>query len=140
MSKTHIACGLLTGLVISKVTSNYSFDYYYLVPGLILGSTTPDLDTEKSWAAQTIPFVDDLLRKTKILKHRGLTHGITGIIFAVILYFLIKNQFTLGFGVGYISHCLLDMLCSKIKVTTKHDNAVYKLTWTLIVIISFIKF
>jgi membrane-bound metal-dependent hydrolase YbcI (DUF457 family) len=145
MSKTHIAVGLLTGIAITKVAANYNFDYFEYVPGIILGSTMPDIDTGQSWVSQVIPYVDDKLRSLGLLKHRGLTHGFSGIIAMIVLYFLIKNQFMLGFGVGYICHCLLDMVTDikvhkKKIITTKHDNAIYKLTWVLIVFISFIKF
>lgn len=144
MSKTHIAFGLLTGLVITKVTKDYNYNYYEYVPGLILGSTAPDIDTGQSWVSQVIPYVDDKLRRFGLLKHRGLTHGISGIVAMIILYFLVKNQFMLGFGIGYIGHCLLDMLTDiKIRkkkiITTKHDNMIYKFTWVLIVFSFFIK-
>ena len=140
MSKTHIAVGLLTGIAITKVAANYNFDYFEYVPGIILGSTMPDIDTGQSWAAQVVPFVDDLLRKTGILKHRGFTHGITGIFFILGIFLMIRNCFMFAFTIGYISHCLLDMLTSKVKITCKHDNAIYKLTWVLIIFSFFIKF
>ena len=86
MSKTHIATGLLSGLLIIKISANYNmnFDYYYLVPGLILGSTAPDIDTSQSWVSQVVPYVDDKLRSFGLLKHRGLTHGFSGIIAMIV--------------------------------------------------------
>ena len=83
MSKTHIATGITAGLVCLTFTQPNLREY---LPGIILGSTMPDIDTEKSWISQAIPFVDDKLRKLGVLKHRGITHGLSGIIAIIIMY------------------------------------------------------
>jgi membrane-bound metal-dependent hydrolase YbcI (DUF457 family) len=132
-----VATGVLATLILSKVTE-VNYNYFELIPGAILGSTMPDVDTAKSWASQAIPFVDDSLRKLGIFKHRGLTHGITGIIGILIIYFFIQNTFMLGFAIGYISHCLLDSLTKVLKITTKSDKIVYNIVWITIVIMIFV--
>jgi membrane-bound metal-dependent hydrolase YbcI (DUF457 family) len=129
LSKTHISFGICAGLLL--LTSNYNFNSYELFPGLIIGSCFPDIDTEKSWAAQCVPFIDDKLRDIGVLKHRGITHSIYAVIMMVLLYMLIQNYFIMGFAIGYIGHILLDTLSHKFKITCKHDNKIY----TIILII-----
>jgi len=134
LSKTHIGTGILATLGLIQLT-NISFNGFELIPGAILGSTFPDIDTSKSWAAQTIPFVDDFLRKLGILKHRKITHGITGTIASILIFLLIRNDFTLGFTLGWIFHILLDIIAKKLNITCKQDNKVYNIVWIINIIL-----
>jgi membrane-bound metal-dependent hydrolase YbcI (DUF457 family) len=131
LSKTHIAAGIFTVLSYMNFNNNIEFNCFELIPGAMLGAATPDIDTKNSWVSQTVPFIDDKLRELGLLKHRGLTHGLTGIISMVALYMIISNNFTLGFIIGYISHCVLDIVASKLEITCKNDKKVFNFFWTL---------
>jgi len=137
MSRTHIAAGITATITLTMITKTH-FNYYELVPGAILGSTAPDIDTQKSWASQTIPIVDDYLRKFKILKHRGITHGISGITAAAALYMIIQRDFILGFSLGYIMHCLLDIVTYK-RIGVKNDRKVYIIVWLINIVLIVVK-
>lgn len=162
LSKTHIASAITVGLGViitpnnfllihipnsinnllffSKIPYKFSIinmahlnNYFEFFPGLILGSTFPDIDTPKSWVSQCIPFIDDKLRTLGILKHRGLTHNVSGIMIALLLYLLVYNSFMLGFSIGYMVHCIGDMITTKLKIKTnlKNDNILYNLFWII---------
>jgi membrane-bound metal-dependent hydrolase YbcI (DUF457 family) len=137
LSKTHIANSITIGLSFITMSKYYNLNYinhisyFEFIPGLIFGSIFPDIDTHKSWISQSIPFFDDKLRKLGFLKHRGLTHGKTGIIFAIFLIILIRNTFMIGFSTGYITHCIGDMWCSKLNITIKFDKFLYNIFWIL---------
>jgi len=140
LSTGHVASGITTGLCVLAFTK-YNIDLKEFIPGLILGSLTPDIDTGKSWVSQTVPLIDDTLRKCNVLKHRGVTHGITGIIGMILLYFFIPNNLTLGFGIGYITHCVTDSILSlfKIDINTKNNQILYNIFWVLnVILIGFI--
>lgn len=126
-SKTHIAFGITASLIVLHFTKDMNLLEY--IPGIILGSAAPDIDTQKSWAAQSLPLVDDVLRDFGFLKHRGVTHGLTGIAIMIFLLYLIKNDFMFGFGIGYISHCLLDIVSKKIGIICKKEKILYNLFW-----------
>lgn len=130
LSNGHIASGLSIGLL---VLTKYQVNLTEFIPGIILGSVMPDIDTGKSWVSQSIPLIDDKLRKFKILKHRGVTHGLTGIIASLLIYLAIPNHFSLGFSIGYITHCVTDLILTflKIDVNTKTNNFLYNIFWVL---------
>lgn len=130
LSKSHIASGLTVGITVIGITK-FNFNITEYIPAIILGSVMPDIDTSKSWVSQTIPFIDDYLRKLGLFKHRGLTHGISGIVIMCLLYFLFRNDFMLGFGIGYITHCITDILVSLVKIETnsKNDKRFYNIFW-----------
>lgn len=130
LSKSHIGTSITIGLI---TVSIIDLNLYEFIPGIILGACFPDIDTAKSWVSQSIPFVDDKLRQMGILKHRGITHGLSGIVFAICLFLLIRNHFVLGFSLGYITHCIGDIICStfKIKVNESNDKIIYNIFWML---------
>ena len=73
--KTHIqfaVCCLCAANTIKPITS-WEDAIVYLMIGSV-SSTFPDLDSEASWASRSIYGFDDVLRKFKILKHRGISH------------------------------------------------------------------
>lgn len=142
-AKTHIAGGVLAGIAVTYFTK---VDYIYLFSGAVAGSLLPDMDTEQSWAAQSIPWIDDVLRmvskgskgKSKkvhdTLKHRGLlTHSIFTVILCIYLYYMFSNDFMLGVLVGVISHLCLDWVTKKRIVTTgdKKEGYVYNIIWII---------
>lgn len=145
--RTHIAGGILASLIISQIVN---IDMIYIISGGIAGSLLPDMDTEQSWAAQSIPWVDDLLRmvskgskgKSKKvhngLKHRGwLTHSIITVILCIYLYYMFSNDFVLGILLGVISHIGLDWITKKKLVTTgdKKEDYVYNFLWVVNIIL-----
>jgi membrane-bound metal-dependent hydrolase YbcI (DUF457 family) len=155
MSRTHLAIGISGALIYMKLTNDYNVRE--IIPGAILGSVIPDLDTAKSWAAQSIPFFDDKLRDFGILKHRGLTHGnikdmktknkrlnawflfVAMIALMIGLYLEIcNNDLFLGIIIGYISHMIVDMIAYLAKITCKTDNIIFRLTWIINMAIFFL--
>jgi inner membrane protein len=142
-SKTHIAFGLTLNCALAYFSNT---NILMLAPFAIIGSVMPDIDTEKSWAAQTVPFVDDFLRfisrKTNgFFKHRNIfTHGPIAII--ILLYLIYKysfNYFLIAFSIGYISHIILDNITKKrINTGTKNEDFFYNLIWIFNFIILFL--
>lgn len=124
LSYNHVASGVLAGLTVLTIAKLELNGWEYF-PGLILGSVAPDIDTKKSWVSQTVPLIDDVLRDMKILRHRGITHGITGIIFAALLYFYFQNNFMLGFAIGYSMHCITDFFLSVINLTIEDKTNIW---------------
>jgi len=137
LSRSHIASGITAALVLISV-SPLPINLTEFIPAAILGSVTPDIDTGKSWASQVVPFIDDTLRDLHLLKHRGITHGISGIMAMILLYFFIHNDFTLGFCVGYITHCITDKILSvlKIKITPRSDRYLFNMFWIANIILT----
>ena len=147
-SKTHIAAGTLAALILLNYTKA---DVIYLFAGATLGSVLPDLDTEQSWIAQTMPYIDDFLRwvskkanKNKkkgfnkqvhnMLKHRGLlTHSMCTLAIILYIYFFsFTNDFVLGVLVGVISHICMDGLSKFYFSTgTKKEEFVYHAVWVV---------
>lgn len=135
-SRTHLSIGITAGLVGLSLGLSPNLREY--VPGLILGSSMPDIDTAESWAAQAVPLIDDKLRKAGFLKHRGFTHGISGIIAIGLLLLIFRNDLMLGFSIGYIAHCLVDGTLSKLRIESSaknFDKGLYNVAWILNIII-----
>jgi len=140
LSRTHVSIGILTALSFLIFKTDQPINLREFIPGAVLGSIIPDIDTARSWAAQTIPFIDDLLRKLGVLSHRGLAHGnekIIGIfIISSLLYWIYFKYYTndlmLGLSIGYISHIIADYIAKHIKLTCKkHDGCIFKLAWMI---------
>ncbi|MEM4247173.1 MAG: metal-dependent hydrolase [Candidatus Woesearchaeota archaeon] len=106
LAKTHVAFGILAGLITLKYTSVQNELLFIAL--VILGVFLPDIDHPESK-------VNNSLKITKVIPiifgHRGLFHSI----FAVILVFAGLwwwQGFIYGFGVsiGYLSHLVSDAL------------------------------
>lgn len=106
LAKTHIAFGILAGLITLKYTSVQNELLFIAL--VILGVFLPDIDHPESK-------VNNVLKITKVIPllfgHRGFFHSI----FAVILVFAGLwwwQGFIYGFGVsiGYLSHLVSDAL------------------------------
>lgn len=127
-SKTHFALGLLAGLIMLKY--NPTADTYITVSGACIGSLIPDLDTKKSLPYQLISpfawFVD------KLTKHRGFTHKVLPLVF-VALYFLTKQYFLLMFGIGALTHTVIDEVTRRLGVTlnARGEVAIYTTFWCM---------
>jgi membrane-bound metal-dependent hydrolase YbcI (DUF457 family) len=118
----------------------------YILSGCFAGALLPDMDTEQSWASQSIPWVDDVLRmiskgskgKSKKvhngLKHRGwVTHSIFTVGVSGYLYYKFYNDFTLGITLGIISHLCLDWVTKKgfVSTGTSKEITVYNALWII---------
>ncbi|MEM4253836.1 MAG: metal-dependent hydrolase [Candidatus Woesearchaeota archaeon] len=106
LAKTHVAFGILAGLITLKYTSVQNELLFIAL--VILGVFLPDIDHPESK-------VNNSLKITKVIPiifgHRGFFHSI----FAVILVFAGLwwwQGFIYGFGVsiGYLSHLVSDAL------------------------------
>ncbi len=106
LAKTHIAFGVLAGLVTLKF-ADISNPLLFIVL-VVLGVFLPDIDHAKSK-------INNTLKITKIIplffSHRGFFHSIfaAGLVFVLLSWWL---GFIYGFGlfVGYVSHLLSDAL------------------------------
>ena len=150
-SKTHIAAGSTVAIIASYFIRP---DYIHLFSGAILGSILPDLDTEQSWIAQTIPWVDDTLRwvgqkakgKNKlaynILKHRGiLTHSMITVFIALFFMYVYRNDFAIGIVIGICSHLFLDFLSKNgLSTGTKKETVFYHVVWVLNIVLGWLKY
>jgi membrane-bound metal-dependent hydrolase YbcI (DUF457 family) len=127
-SKTHVALGLLAGLIALKY--NPTADIYITVSGACIGSLIPDLDTKKSLPYQLVsPFawvVD------KLTKHRGFTHKVLPVIF-ISIYFLTYRYFWLMFGIGAFTHLIIDVVTRKFNVTlnSRGEKTIYVTLWCM---------
>lgn len=108
MYKTHLAFGLLVGLLILNFFSNGWSRYIFLV-FVLIGSILPDIDIPNSKMSRKVKPLSVVVNFFS--KHRGIFHTI----FPAILLFIIAfsfNQKIIGYGllVGYFSHLLADGL------------------------------
>jgi membrane-bound metal-dependent hydrolase YbcI (DUF457 family) len=150
-SKTHIAAGFTVAIIASCF---YTPDKIHLAAGAYLGSILPDIDTEASWIAQTIPWVDDFLRwvgqkakgKNKLayntLKHRGiLTHSLFTVFIALFFVYVYRNDFVLGILAGICSHLFLDFLSKNgLSTGSKKEDVFYNLVWGLNFVLIWLKY
>ncbi len=106
LAKTHIAFGILAGLLTLKYAS--VSDELLFIALVIIGVFLPDVDHPESK-------INNSLKVTKIIpfffSHRGFFHSIFAalLVFAGLWYWV---GFIYGFGlfVGYLSHLLSDAL------------------------------
>jgi len=104
MYYTHIAFGLLVGLIsLFFITVDNAVLFLFLV---VFGSLLPDIDHSKSKVGKNVKIVGFLF------EHRGFFHSLLATIFFVLIIHVLFRDLTitLGFGIGYLSHILLDML------------------------------
>lgn len=125
-SKTHVALGLLTALVIQKY--NPHLDTYTLISGVCIGSLIPDLDTQKSDPAQIFPPIAWVV--DKLTKHRGFTHTIFP--FLLILgYYYFGSMVCLFMGIGGITHLFIDVATKALNITcgSGGEQTIYVILW-----------
>lgn len=104
MYKTHLVFGIFLFLLIYaffQVTSPIIFFVF-----LLFGSLFPDLDAHDSKLGSKI-FPISLF-----LKHRGMFHTVfLLLLFSSLIYFIFPTKmFYLAFGIGFLSHLILDAL------------------------------
>lgn len=107
MYKTHLAFGLLVGLLALNFFNGWS-RYFFLV-FVLIGSILPDIDMPKSKISRKVKPLAVVVNL--FTRHRGIFHTI----FPAILIFFVAwvfNQKVIGYGllVGYLSHLLIDGL------------------------------
>lgn len=86
-----------------------------MVPGIMLGSFLPDIDSEHSTINSKLPkiakvyhFINDILPVNPITCHRGaLFHSILTLIPFILFR---NNPIILGIGIGILGHHILDMM------------------------------
>lgn len=132
-SKTHVALGIATSLVILHYYPN--IDTYKLISGMGIGSLIPDLDTKKSDPSQIFPPVSWLV--DRFTKHRGFTHTMLPLLF-IIAYFCFNSIECLFIGLGGITHLIIDVLTLKvgIKCNSGGEKILYTVFWSMILILT----
>jgi len=125
-SKTHVALGLLTSLVI--LHNNPDLSTYLVVSGVCIGSLLPDLDTQHSDPSQIFPPVSWLI--DKFTKHRGFTHTMFPLLL-IISYYYFDNDPCLWLGIGACTHLILDVATKVLKITCSSagEQTIYVLLW-----------
>lgn len=128
-SKTHVALGLLTSLVI--LHNNPDLSTYLVVSGVCIGSLMPDLDTQKSDPSQIFPPISWLI--DKVTKHRGFTHTMFPLLL-IISYYYFDNDVCLWLGIGACTHLILDVGTKVLKITcaSAGEQVIYVLLWITI--------
>lgn len=105
MGRTHMAIGLLTGLLLFPFLGE---KWYIFIPLVILGSLLPDVDHENSKINRTIPITRWI---PKFFRHRGFFHSIFP---AIIIYagfnYAKLDHIGLPLAIGYSSHLASDCL------------------------------
>ncbi len=103
MGRTHMAIGLLTGLILFPLLHQ---KWYIFIPLVILGSILPDVDSENSKINRMLPLTRWI---PKFFAHRGFFHSIfpAAIIYAA-FYFTNLNYIGLPLAIGYLSHLASD--------------------------------
>ena len=109
-------------------------DLSHVLLGTLIGSQFPDLDSDRSWITQTIPFPYKILKHTKKLYYKThrtvLLHSIYTIIMSIALMIMFKNSLIIGFGLGIISHILTD---SCIKCDSLGEKICYYISCVIII-------
>lgn len=103
--KTHLAFGLLVGLIILPYANPSSkFMFLFVV---IAASIMPDIDQPNSKISNQIPILPKLL--SIFVKHRGIFHSIFfAILLSGLFWYFINHSYGVAFIVGYMSHLLID--------------------------------
>ncbi|UDG80699.1 Inner membrane protein YdjM [Candidatus Hartigia pinicola] len=90
-------------------------DWLHMIPGILLGALLPDIDHPFSTLGRLLRILS--LPISKICGHRGFTHSLVAWLMLLIFCYqwlpniwLIPNDLTQAFLLGYISHLIADML------------------------------
>ena len=92
--KTHLAIAFIVCFYFLKM------DLINMV-GVGIGSLIPDIDTPHSILGRFNIF-------SYIMKHRGITHTIIGLVLFTLIFHFMFGNFTVGFALGYALHLILD--------------------------------
>lgn len=106
LAKTHIAFGLLTGLILLPYI--HPSNSYIFIALIAIASILPDIDCPRSKISNKIPIIPRII--SIFFKHRGMFHSI---FFAFLIPYAVY-YFNPGYGIatfiGYTSHLLIDAL------------------------------
>lgn len=107
LAKTHIAVGLLFGLIFIQFVQVDSLLKFFLYFGLVIfGALLPDIDHPSSTINKKIKISKIL---TFILKHRGITHSIfMPLILLGLLWHFLGIFYGISLFIGYIAHLFAD--------------------------------
>jgi len=105
MGRTHMAIGLLAGLILYPLLGQ---TWYIFIPLVILGSLLPDVDHQNSKINRILPITRWI---PKVFEHRGFFHSIfPAIIMYTALYYGGLEYIGLPLTVGYLSHLASDCM------------------------------
>jgi inner membrane protein len=105
MGRTHMAIGLLAGLVLFTF---FNQPWYIFIPLVIFGSLLPDVDHENSKINRMIPLTRWI---PTFFVHRGFFHSIfPAIIIYVGLHLAKLDILGIPLAIGYTSHLASDCL------------------------------
>src|SRR5574341_660493 len=103
MGRTHMAIGLLAGLLLFKL---FNQPWYYFIPLVVLGSLLPDVDHENSKINRMMPLTRWI---PKVFVHRGFFHSIFPAAIIYIGFHLAKLDVVgIPIAIGYTSHLASD--------------------------------
>lgn len=109
LCRTHLAFGLLVGLVALNYINLTYVDKFIFVSLVIFASMLPDLDHPDSKLSNKIPVIPKII--SMVSKHRGIFHSI---FFALLLsgavYYFFGFSYGIALFIGYMSHLIIDGL------------------------------
>jgi hypothetical protein len=111
--KTHIATGLLAGIVITSNNLIAGNDYI-IITSVIMGAMIPDTDTQRSLISQMFPPVSFVCRL--FTKHRGFTHTMLPLLM-FLAYYNWRYVALLGMTIGLCVHVVFDFLNKRLGIT-----------------------
>ncbi len=110
--RTHLALGIMSGIILSYHYGNSASDALFIGGGCIVGSILPDIDSKTSIVSKKMPVGSFF---TRILcGHRGMMHTpfnliILWTIFGLLnMIFHIPVMFMLSMTIGYLLHLIQD--------------------------------
>lgn len=105
MGRTHMAIGLLAGLLLFSL---FHQQWYVFIPLVVLGSLLPDVDHENSKINRMFPLTRWI---PGIFAHRGFFHSIfPAIIIYAGMHFAKLDSIGIPLAIGYTSHLASDCL------------------------------
>ncbi len=108
--KTHLAFGILLGLVIFPFIEGIHWLVFF--PIVILGALLPDIDHPDSKLGKKIGIFSRLANL--LGGHRGITHSIFPLIaLPGLVWYLFGLPYGLALFIGYFSHLLIDSINPK---------------------------
>ncbi len=103
MGRTHMAIGLLTGLLLYSLLHQ---QWYIFIPLVVLGSLLPDIDHQNSKINRMLPITRWI---PYFFKHRGFFHSIFPAIILYGAFYAAKLDYIgLPLTLGYLSHLASD--------------------------------
>ncbi|MFC1731650.1 metal-dependent hydrolase [candidate division KSB1 bacterium] len=102
MFKTHLAFGILLGLIAIPYLNPGNVFLFILIVGIAAG--LPDLDSPDSKFGRKIKIIG------WVFDHRGIFHSLIGTALFTVLVFAISRSivYSAAFFIGYISHIIVD--------------------------------